>query len=126
MSTLEEQFMEEEAQMAVEEAEFTRWKAELARLWKEAQEEVKWKVEEEWRWKEEEARAEGEWKQKEEEEKRRVDKEWKWLCVSSSVLDTEVTCVLFGHIHNILIHLLLKAVYQLFLVFYRYCYSFSE
>ena len=41
MSTLEEQFVAEEAQMAVEEAKFTRRKAELARLWKEAQEEVK-------------------------------------------------------------------------------------
>ena len=39
MSTLEDQFVAEEAQMAAEEAEFVKWKAELARLWKDAQEE---------------------------------------------------------------------------------------
>ena len=37
-----------------------------------------------------------------------------------------VACVLSGHICNISVHLLSKAAYQLFLVFYEYCYLFSE
>ena len=69
MLTLKEQFMAEEARMATEEAGFVRWKAKLARLQKEAQEEVRWKAEEEQKWTEEEARAEEERKQKEEEKR---------------------------------------------------------
>ena len=64
MSTLKDQFAAEEAWMAKAEANLAKEKVVLARLWKEAQEEVRWKVEEEQRWKEEEERAAEEWKQK--------------------------------------------------------------
>ena len=64
MSTLKDQFAVEEAWMAKAEAKLAKQKVVLARLWKEAQEEVRRKVEEEWRWKEEEERAAEEWKQK--------------------------------------------------------------
>ena len=49
MSTIEDQFAAEEACMATAEAELAEWRAELGRLWKVAEEEVKWKAEEEQR-----------------------------------------------------------------------------
>ena len=52
MSTLKDQFMEEEAWMAEVEAKLARQKVELARLRKKAQEEARRKKEEEQRWKE--------------------------------------------------------------------------